>query len=55
MAVITTREHSATDTGFNVTLTINGVNYQTTVSDPFAPKQEQESECSKSISGFRRK
>ncbi|MEM8723298.1 MAG: CHAT domain-containing protein [Cyanobacteria bacterium P01_G01_bin.39] len=45
MAVITIREQSRIDTGsFNATLVIDHKNYQTTVSDPFAPKQEQELE-----------
>ena len=44
MAVITIREQSKTDTGFNATLAIEGNNYNITVSDPFKPKEEQELE-----------
>ena len=44
MAVITIREHSKTDKGFEATLAIAGNNYQITVQDPFAAKQEQELE-----------
>ena len=44
MAVITIREQSQTETGFNVTLVIQGDNYQITLSDPFDVKQEQELE-----------
>ena len=44
MAVITIREQSQTDTGFNATLVIDGNNYPTTVSDPFKEEQEQELE-----------
>ncbi len=44
MAVITIREQSQTETGFNATLVIDGNNYQITVQDPFTAKQEQELE-----------
>ncbi|MEL6442495.1 MAG: hypothetical protein AAFQ80_25040 [Cyanobacteria bacterium J06621_8] len=44
MAVITIRDRSLTKTGFNITLTITGVNYETTVSDPFQPEKEHELE-----------
>ena len=44
MAVITIREQSQTDIGFNATLVIDGNNYSITVSDPFEEKQEQELE-----------
>ena len=44
MAVITIREQSQTEKGFNATLVIDGNNYNITVSDPFEPKEEQELE-----------
>ncbi|MEN9565289.1 MAG: hypothetical protein RLZZ69_485, partial [Cyanobacteriota bacterium] len=44
MAVITIREQGKTETGFNATLVIEGNNYQITVSDPFAAREEQELE-----------
>ncbi|WP_158500376.1 hypothetical protein [Xenococcus sp. PCC 7305] len=44
MAVITIRETGQTETGFNAVLVIDGSNYQITVSDPFAPSEEQELE-----------
>ena len=44
MAVITIREQSQTDTGFNATLVIEGSNYPITVSDPFDANEEQELE-----------
>ena len=44
MVTITIREQSQTDTGFNVTLVIEGNNYPITVSDPFDVNQEQELE-----------
>lgn len=44
MAVITIREQSKTKTGFNATLVIEGINYQTTISDPFTAQQEQKLE-----------
>lgn len=44
MAVITIREQSKTETGFDTTLIIEGNNYQITVSDPFEAREEQELE-----------
>jgi tetratricopeptide (TPR) repeat protein len=44
MAVITIREQGKTETGFNATLVIEENNYQITVSDPFAAREEQELE-----------
>ncbi|MEL6989644.1 MAG: Tfp pilus assembly protein PilF, partial [Bacteroidota bacterium] len=44
MTAISIREESQTDTGFNVTLAINDMSCETTVSDPFTFKQEQELE-----------
>jgi len=44
MAVITIREQSKTETGFNATLAIAENHYNITVSDPFEPKQEEELE-----------
>ena len=41
MAVITIREQSPTDTGFDATLVIEGNNYNITISDPFEDQQEQ--------------
>ncbi len=44
MATIVIRELGKTETGFKATLVIAGDSYEITVSDPFAPRQEQELE-----------
>ena len=44
MAIITIREQSTIDTGFDATLVIEGNNYSITVTDPFQGKEEQELE-----------